>query len=301
MTSNATLKTVEQFLLWAESELTDAHVYLGHGFDNTWDEALALMLKVLELGWDAGSEILQQVLSEAQRDLFCTLLAARIEQRVPVAYLVNESWFCGMPFYVTGDVLIPRSPLAELIEDGFSLWFPDEPPQQILDLCTGSGCIAIACAQFLPDAQVDASDLSEKALDIAHINVKHYQLQERVQLVCSDLFRDIPLKHYDVIVSNPPYVDAQDMAVLPKEYLHEPRVALEAGQDGLRCVHEILKQAATYLSERGVLIVEVGNSQAAVMEAYENWPFVWLEFERGGQGVFAIDKQQLVHCLAHTL
>lgn len=286
-------RNVEEILQWSEAQFANSDIYLGHGFDNYWDEALALMLHVLKLGWDAGQETLSYVLTDDERNAFCTLMNKRMEQRIPVAYLINESWFFGMPFFVNEDVLIPRSPIAELIADGFSFWFPDSEPNSILDLCTGSGCIAIACALQFEHAEVDASDLSEKALQVASENQKRYELENRLQLFKSDLFNQLPAKQYDLIVSNPPYVDEQDMASLPKEYLHEPRMALEAGSDGLACVKTILRQAYDYLSDKGVLIVEVGNSQEAMMEQFPDLAFFWLDFEFGGDGVFALNKAQL--------
>ncbi len=287
------LTKVEEILHWSESQLADSDIYLGHGFDNYWDEALALMLHVLKLSWDAGQETLLYEPTADERQAFSSLLTKRIKKKIPVAYLINESWFFGLPFYVNEDVLIPRSPIAELIADGFSLWFPETEPETILDLCTGSGCIAIACALQFESAQVDASDLSDIALKVARENQKRYELENRLSLFQSDIFNQLPSKKYDLIVSNPPYVDEQDMANLPMEYQHEPRMALEAGADGLECVKRILNEAYDYLSDKGILVVEVGNSQEAMIEQFPDAPFLWLDFEHGGHGVFILSKEQL--------
>jgi ribosomal protein L3 glutamine methyltransferase len=285
---------IMDILSWAESRMSESEVYLGHGFDNYWDEALAMMLKVLDANWEDSEALLQSRWSEASISSFQNLLQKRIVERMPLAYLVNEAWFCGKPYYVNKDVLIPRSPLAELIADNFSLWFNDIPPDSILDLCTGSACIAIACALQFENAQVDAGDISDKALIVALKNQERYALQDRLGLYQSDLFKQLPKKRYDLIISNPPYVDALDMVDLPKEYLHEPRMALEAGEDGLTLVRKILKEAPAYLKEGGVLLVEVGNSQEALEEQMPQLPFLWLEFAHGGHGVFAITREQLL-------
>lgn len=301
MTTHENLSTVEDYLHWAVKlceppESDSPLIYLGHGFDNVWDEMLALMLFVKKLNWDADASLLKEVLSNEQAQCFSDLLEKRLQQRIPIAYLIEEAWFLGLPFYVNNSVLIPRSPIAELIEAKFNLWFEHEAPKRILDLCTGSGCIAIACALTYEQAQVDASDLSTQALQVAAINQERYQLQNRLRLIESDLFNALADEVYDLIIANPPYVDALDMATLPPEYLHEPRLALAAGDDGLDLVNIILKEAAQHLSERGVLIVEVGNSEHALCERFPHVPFLWLEFERGGHGVFVLTRQQLQAC-----
>lgn len=291
--SKTVLNSVEDALIWGQNRLQDDNVYLGHGFDNAWDEALALLLHVMELSWDADNSLLQEKLTIEQAKYFKSLIGKRVYDGIPVAYLVNEAWFMHLPFYVSKAVLIPRSPLAELVEKRFDLWFR-KAPEHILDLCTGSACIAIACAYYIENAQVDACDISAEALAVAQHNVQKFELDKRVRLLCSDLFEQLPQKQYQLIISNPPYVDAEDMAALPKEYLHEPAIALEAGEDGLLLVKRILEQAWDYLDDEGVLIVEVGNSQDALMEHYPHLPFLWLDFDRGGHGVFALSKKDWI-------
>jgi len=290
---NKELSSVEEYLYWAESQLAEHDVYLGHGFDNYWDEALALILSIKSLPWDTDIALLKERLNEDQKSAFLELLNQRIGERIPIAYLIQESWFLGLPFYVNNNVLIPRSPIAELIEAKFNLWFEEKAPKRILDLCTGSACIGIACALTFEESQVDASDISDTALDVAKINQKRYQLENRLRLIKSDLFQNLEGEVYDLIIANPPYVDQEDMDALPKEYLPEPRLALAAGSDGLDLVKIILQEASKHLSKEGVLIVEVGNSEEALCEQFPHLPFLWLEFEKGGHGVFVLTRQQL--------
>ncbi|MCC7517481.1 MAG: 50S ribosomal protein L3 N(5)-glutamine methyltransferase, partial [Pseudomonadales bacterium] len=216
----------------------------------------------------------------------------RIGQRIPTPYITGEAWFCGMPFHVDRRVLIPRSPLGELIQDGFYPWVQAEPAR-ILDLCCGSACIAIACALAFPAALVDAADISRDALDVARTNVDRYQLQERVRLLDSDLFAALAGQRYELIVCNPPYVDAEDMDSLPEEYRHEPALALASGFDGLDFTRRLLREAAAHLTDDGVLFVEVGNSAAALEAAFPTVPFLWLAFENGGEGVFMLTAAEL--------
>ena len=219
------------------------------------------------------------------------LLRRRVNERTPLAYLLNLAYFCGLPFYVDERVLVPRSPIAELIEDRFLPRQKDEP-LRILDLCTGSGCIAIACAKEFPDAFVDATDISLDALSVAAVNVEHHELQHRVSLLESDVFSKLPGQRYDLIVSNPPYVDAEDMADLPEEFLREPELGLASGPDGLDVTKRILAEAADYLTDDGVLVIEVGNSQWALQQSFPEVPFAWVEFEFGGKGVFVLTAAQ---------
>lgn len=220
-----------------------------------------------------------------------TLVRRRIEERVPAPYLIGEAWYCGLPYLVDERVLIPRSPIAELIEQQFRPWLTGQP-QRILDLCTGSGCIGIACAMQFPQAQVELLDLSFDALAVAEANIQRLEVDDRVMALQSDLF-SAASGRYDLIVSNPPYVDADDMACLPDEFHHEPELALAAGDDGLDLVHVLLKQARQYLTDDGVLVVEVGNSWPALAAAYPQLPFQWQEFERGGHGVFVLKAADL--------
>ncbi len=286
--------TLEAFAQWVAQQLEQSDLYYGHGTDNAWDEALAIITAVCDLPPDCPREYASLELTKAQRDKIKDLLQQRIEQRIPVPYLTRRAYFMGLPFYVDERVIIPRSPLAELIQQGLELWIKPENVNKICDLCTGSACIAIAMALQYPQAQVDAVDISEPALEVANRNVNEYQLTERVHLHQSDLFAQLDQKRYDLIISNPPYVDARDMAKRPAEFCHEPDLALAAGQDGLEIVERILRDAADHLTEHGVLIVEVGNSQAALMKKYPHAPFVWLDFEAGGEGVFMITAQDLL-------
>jgi len=290
--------TVKDCLQEVAQRLEDAEVYLGHGTDNYWDEAVHLVLFAMGQSLDADVSLLEKVLEEKDQKEIEAILSKRIEQRLPLPYITGQAWFAGLCFTVSPDVLIPRSPLAELIEKQFFPWC-QSAPTSVLDLCCGGGCIGIACAQYLPDAQVDLSDISPQALQVAQQNIDQHGLQSRVVALQSDLLNSVPAKQYDVIVSNPPYVDAEDMSSLPAEYLHEPAMALAAGEDGLDLVRTILKQAASFLSDDGVLIVEVGNSWEALETVYPEVPFIWLEFERGGHGVFLLSKRDLQEYQSH--
>jgi len=222
----------------------------------------------------------------------------RVNERIPVAYLTNKAWFCGHEFYVDERVLVPRSPIGELIENRFA-GLIDAAPRHILDMCTGSGCIAIACAYAFPEAEVDAVDISTDALAVAEQNIEEHGLLHHVTPIRADLFRNLPQVKYDLIVTNPPYVDAEDMDDLPNEYRHEPELGLAAGSDGLKLVRRILACAPDYLSEQGVLICEVGNSMVHMMEQYPDVPFTWLEFDNGGDGVFMLTRDQIVAAQSH--
>lgn len=287
------LHSIYDFVRWSVSRFNGAGLYFGHGTDNPWDEALSLILQLLHLPPDGNEQLLQARLTTSEKQLIVEKVLSRIQLRIPVAYLTNQAWFCGMPFFVDERVLVPRSPIAELIDKQFTPWLDNEPAT-ILDLCTGSGCIAIACAMAFPDAQVDAVDLSEEALAVAEINIQEYDLSNRVFPIQSDLFNNLTGQRYDLIVTNPPYVDAEDMGDLPEEFHHEPELGLAAGHDGLDLVHLILKQAPLYLQDNGWLIVEVGNSQVHMQQQYPELPLQWIEFENGGHGVFAISKEALI-------
>ncbi len=287
------LTTLQDYIEWGTSAFEEAGLYFGHGTDNAWDEAVYLALFSLDLPYDSPREVGERVLTAAEKDNLLALYKRRIEERKPAPYLTHEANFGGMPFYVDERVLIPRSPMAEIIHKQFSPWISPDNVKNILDLCTGSGCIAALCAEIFPEAKVVATDISPDALTVAEKNLKKYHLEERVDLIQSNLFDQIPAQPFDVIISNPPYVDKEDMDDLPSEYLHEPDLALKAGDDGLDLVKIILKNAKNYLSENGILIVEVGNSAAELMKQYPHLPFVWLEFEHGEGEVFLLQKKDL--------
>lgn len=268
-------------------------VFFGHGFESAWDEAVFLCLRALSLEWDAPAVVFSSRLRMAERKKLWSLFQRRCVERVPTSYLLEESWFLGEPYRVTADVLIPRSPIAELIENGFEPWLT-EPPQRVLDLCTGSGCIGIATALAFPDAEVHLSDLSEAAVRIAIENVDAKDIGYQVTVFQGDLFDGLPDEPYDLIVCNPPYVDAEDIDSMPPEFDHEPRMALAAGEDGLDIVRRLLAEAPRHLKDSGWLVCEVGNSAAALIEAFPDLPFDWPEFANGGHGVFILPAQALL-------
>ena len=286
------LHSIKDYLRWAYSCFNRADVFYGHGQDNGWDEALQLVLSALHLPLDVPDDLFDGRLALSEKQAIIHLIKERLGRRMPVAYLTNSAWFCGLEFYVDERVLIPRSPIGELIQQGFGGLLKNSP-KRILDMCTGSGCIAIACAEQFPEAEVDAVDLSFEALDVAEFNIERHQLTHRVFPIQSDLFTQLPQDQYDLIVTNPPYVDQDDIEDMPEEFRHEPMLALEAGEDGLVLVKRILAQAGEYLTKNGVLICEVGNSMVHLIEQYPTVPFKWIEFKQGGDGVFALTKPQL--------
>ncbi len=287
------LNSVRDYVRWAASRFAAAGVEFGHGTAAPLDEAAALVFHVLHLPHDLPDSYLAAALTPKERDEVVALVERRIQERKPLAYLINEAWFAGLPFYVDERVLVPRSPIAELIEHRFEPWVDPDRVESILDLCTGSGCIAIACAEMFPDARVDAVDLSPDALAVAAENVRRYRAGDRVELIESDLCARLGSRTYDLIVSNPPYVNREEWQRLSAEYHAEPRIGLEAGEDGLDCVRRILEQSARHLRPMGALIVEVGSSAEALLSAYPEIPFVWIDFERGGDGVFLLTAEQV--------
>lgn len=287
------LNTIQDFIRWAASEFNRADIYYGHGTDNAIDEAKQLVLPTLNLPLTIPAEFYAANLTKEEKQLIVENIFSRIERHIPTPYLTHRAWFCQHEFYVDERVLIPRSPIGELINNHLD-GIIDFEPRNILDLCTGSGCIGIACAYQYPDAEVDLADISDEALEVAQINIEGHDLQNRVMPILSDLFNDLPEVQYDVIISNPPYVDHEDMSDLPEEFKVEPELALVAGHDGLDIVTRILKESADHLSKFGVLICEVGNSSVALQARYPQVPFKWIEFAHGGDGVFMLTKKQLI-------
>jgi len=291
------LQSILDMVRWSVSRFNEAGLFYGHGTDNAWDEAVSLVLQLLHLPQDmvqqTGEQIFHSRLTQSEKSLIVKMVERRVNERIPAAYLTNQAWFCGLPFYVDERVLVPRSPYAELITKHFTDWLSDEP-KNILDLCTGGGCIAIALAYAFEQALVDAVDISPDALEVAEMNIAEHDLSERVFPIQSDLMSALQGQQYDLIVSNPPYVDQEDMDDLPDEFRHEPELGLAAGLDGLDLVDSILQQAPQHLSDNGWLFVEVGNSQVHMNERYPGLPLTWVDFEQGGHGVFVINKAALL-------
>ena len=287
------MQTLRDCLRWTVSTFLRSELHFGHGTDNAWDEARWLVLGALALPFEAPDWVLDSRIATPERERLTQLLKRRVVERVPVAYLLGEAHFAGLRFEVDGNVLVPRSPIAELIEAGFEPWLGGMEPARILDLCCGSGCIGIAAALRFPGASVDLSDVSPAALAVARRNVALHGLEGPVHVKESDLFSALDGERYDLILCNPPYVDAAEMAALPAEFRHEPRLGLAAGEDGLDLVHRILREARAHLSVQGLLVLEVGASAPALDAAYPRLPMVWPEFERGGQGVALIRAEDL--------
>lgn len=287
------LTTLRDFIRWGSSEFLRNDLVFGHGFASAFDEARYLVLHALALPYDWPEQYFDTVLTPPEREQVIDILQLRVNSRQPAAYITRESWFCGLRFYVDERVLVPRSPLAELVANGFEPWIDSAGVGSILDLCTGSGCIAIACQYQFPQAQVCASDISRDALEVARLNLEQHDLGDSIELYESDLFDAIPAQKFDVIVCNPPYVDAEDMAALGDEFRYEPELGLRAGHAGLDVVDRILGSAAAYLSDRGILLLEVGNSQAALERKYPALPVTWIDLEFGGLGLGCIQARDL--------
>ena len=285
--------TVEQLIGELTILLEQAELSYGHGTDNPGDEAAELVFFAAKLRHEQAPECYEQQLDAAAIESARELASRRINERVPAAYLTHRMWFAGHEFYVDERVLVPRSPIAELIYAQFQPWLEPAKVKRVLDIGTGSGCIAIACALAFPEARVDAADISADALAVTQINIERRRVQDRMRAVQSDVFSALPAERYDLIVSNPPYVSHAEMDELPEEYLREPELGLRAGADGLDVVRRILAEAETHLEPDGLLVVEVGDSEVALADAYPEVPFVWLEFEFGGGGVFVLTARQL--------
>ena len=292
---NQHLHTIGDYIRFASSQFNQADLFFGHGCDNAWDEATTLIMFAISLPISTCQQVLLYRLVEEEKQNILALIEQRINEGIPAAYITHQAYFANLPFYVDERVLVPRSPIAELIKKKFIPYINEQqPPARILDLCTGSGCIAIACAVEFPDAEIDAVDLSIDALDVAQINIENHGLSEQVIPIQSDVFSGVVGFTYDLIVTNPPYVDQEDVDSLPVEYTHEPKIGLGCGEDGLDIVRKILAQSAQHLNEHGILICEVGNSQIHVEAVYPQVPFTWIDFEHGGHGVFMLTKAQLV-------
>lgn len=289
------LHTLRDWLRFAVSRFNQAGLFFGHGSSNAYDEAAYLLLHTLHLPPDRLEPFLDANLTDGERGDVLNIIQRRVEQRIPAAYLTNEAFLGEFGFYVDERVIVPRSFIAELLREQFSPWIAD--PEQIgsvLDLCTGSGCLAILAAHAFPFAEVDAVDLSPDALAVAQRNVSDYGLQDRVHLIESDLFAKLGGRKYDLIISNPPYVDAPSVSALPHEYLHEPKLALGSGEDGLDATRIILQHAAEYLTDNGILVVEIGHNRDALEAAYPDLPFTWLNVSAGDEFVFMLHRNDLL-------
>lgn len=288
------LLTLRDLIRYGVSRLNAAQVALGHGSDNAWDETVYLVLHALHLPLDTLEPFLDaRVLSE-ERNRVLELIDRRVTERVPAAYLTNEAWLRGHRFYVDARVIVPRSPIAELLDEGLSPWVQDaQAVDSVLDMCTGSGCLAILSALAFPYAQVDAVDVSPDALEVARRNVDDYGLADRLALHQSDLFDSLPERQYDVIVCNPPYVNSGSMDVLPQEYRHEPHLALAGGTDGMDLVRRILQAAPRYLSENGVLVLEIGHERDFFEAAFPELSPVWLDTEEASDQLLLLTREQL--------
>lgn len=293
--ASVTLYTVRDFLRFAVSRFNQAKLFFGHGSNNAYDEAAYLVLHTLHLPLDNLEPFLDGHLTDAERAEVLHIIQQRVDHRIPAAYLTHQAFLGDFSFYVDERVIVPRSFIAELLREQLDPWI-HEPDQvgSLLDLCTGSGCLAILAAHAFQNAQVDAVDLSQDALAVAERNVADYNLQNRVNLINSDLFSQIGNRKYDIIISNPPYVDAESVELLPPEYLHEPKLSLGSGRDGLDATRIILKQAADHLTVNGILIVEIGHNREVLEAAFPDLPFTWLDVSAGDQFVFMLHRNDLL-------
>jgi ribosomal protein L3 glutamine methyltransferase len=292
--ASKTFKTVRDCLRFAVSRFNEGKLFFGHGSEAAFDEAVYLILHTLHLPLDSLEPFLDATLTQDELYEVLNIIEKRVEQRIPAAYLTHEAWLGDFRFYVDERVIVPRSFIAELLRDGLAPWVDDmERVNRVLDMCTGSGCLAILAAHAFPHAEVDAVDISQDALAVAQRNIADYALQDRVHALQSDLFAKLNGRKYDVIISNPPYVDAAAVAALPQEYLHEPGLALGSGKDGLDATRAILKDAAAHLNPGGILVVEIGHNRGALEAAYPELPFTWLDVAAGDEFVFLLHKEDL--------
>lgn len=294
MAGPSTPFTVREVIHRVAQQLKRAQVHCGHGTDNPRDEAAWLVGSALKLLPQELESHLQDELSSAQQAAVNTLTELRISTRKPLAYLLKEAWFAGHKFYVDDRVIVPRSITGEYITTQFHPWIESSRVHRILDLCTGSGCIAIALAYAFPTARVDAADISDAALDVARLNIENHGMRHRVQPIQSDLFEGLPGSRYDLIVTNPPYVTRAEMKSLPREYRHEPALALDAGTEGLDAIVRILSVAPAHLNPDGILVAEVGNSAATLQKKFPSVPFTWLTSETGDESVFLLMRGEPV-------
>jgi len=289
------LLTIRDWLRYAVSQFEASDIFYGHGTDNAYDEAVWLVMSALHLPMDTLNNFFDARITNAERSKLSQLLEQRISSHTPTAYLVKEAWLQGLKFFVDERVLVPRSFIAELLNDDLSPWIEyPELVESAADICTGSGCLGIMLASALPNAAVDVVDISTDALDVANINIANYGLEDQITAIQSDMFTALKGRKYDVIISNPPYVDAPSMAELPAEYRNEPKIALGSGNDGLDHTHTLLREAGHYLNENGILIVEIGHNRDALQAAYPNIAFNWLEVSSGNEFVFLLTKAQLL-------
>ncbi len=286
------LKSIKDFIRWTYSRFLRAELFYGHGTDNAWDEAVHLVLRSLKLPMDFDRSMLDCALTTDEKKCILKLVQLRISKREPLPYLLNEAWFMGLPFKVTRDTLIPRSPIMSLLETEFQPWINDYP-LNILDMCTGSGCLGIVASLVFEDAKVDITDISPEALKVAQENVLLHEVEESVEVIESDMFNNLSGRKYDLIICNPPYVDADDYNSAPKEFYNEPQLALTSGNDGLDFTRQFLSQVADYLTDNGIIVYEVGNTEVTLQENYPDVPFMWVDLPAGGNGVFVLTKEQL--------
>jgi ribosomal protein L3 glutamine methyltransferase len=289
------LGTIRDWIRFAVSEFESSDIFYGHGTDNSYDEAVWLVMSALHLPMDSLDNFLEATLVRSERKKLAKMIEERVTKHTPTAYLLKEAWLHGFKFFVDERVLIPRSFIAELLMEDLSPWIEyPEMVESAADICTGSGCLGILLANSFENAAIDVIDISKDAIDVSNINIQNYGLEEQITAIESDMFSALAGKTYDLIISNPPYVDAPSMAALPTEYQIEPQLALGSGDDGLDHTHTILKEAAQYLNDGGLLVVEIGHNRDALEMAYPDMTFNWLEVDAGNQFVFMLTKEQLI-------